>query len=89
MKIERTPSLLFQRRFRCRRRPRILRFLLFLLPDQTKPGALYEWYSVACEQALLFGRAKRVTRERASRPARSSRASTFHDIPQIESFLAG
>ena len=39
-----------------------------------------------CQQALLFGRAKRAARERASRIlSRASRASTFHDIPQIES----
>ena len=38
---------------------------------------------IACEQALLFGRAKRAARERASR------ACTFHDIPQMESLLAG
>ena len=45
---------------------------------------------VACEQALLFGRAKRAARERTSRLlSRASRASTFHDIPQIESLLAG
>ena len=48
--------------------------------------------TVACEQALLFGRAKRVAREGASPLAclsRASRASTFHDIPQMESLLAG
>ena len=37
---------------------------------------------LACEQAPLFGRAKRAARERAS-------VSTFHDIPQMESWLAG
>ena len=38
-----------------------------------------------CQQALLFGRAKRAARERASRLlSRASRVSTFHDIPQIE-----
>ena len=43
-----------------------------------------------CQQALLFGRAKQAARERASRIlSRASRASTFHDIPQIESLLAG
>ena len=57
---------------------------------------------LACEQALLFGRAKRAARERASereaardRPplsrlfSRASRASTFLDIPQMESLVAG
>ena len=56
---------------------------------------------IACEQALLFGRTKRSAREHASgrqRPSspplsrllsRSSRASTFHYIPQMESWLAG
>ena len=37
---------------------------------------------VACEQAPLFGRAKRAARERAS-------VCTFHDIPQMEKLLAG
>ena len=57
--------------------------------------------SIACEQALLFGRAKRAAREREGErrsregPAqsrllsRASRACTFHDIPQMESLLAG
>ena len=59
--------------------------------------------SIACEQALLFGRAKRAARERASELrnregppppqsrllSRASRACTFHDIPQMESLLAG
>ena len=49
---------------------------------------------LACEQALLFGRAKRAAREgargRQSRLlSRASRACTFHDIPQMESLLAG
>ena len=54
---------------------------------------------LACEQALLFGRAKPGARERASerrsregpapRSRVSSRACTFHDIPQMESLLAG
>ena len=46
---------------------------------------------LACEQALLFGRAKRAARERANAPRSrvSSRACTFHDIPQMESLLAG
>ena len=34
---------------------------------------------LACEQAPVFGRAKRVARERAS-------LSTSHDIPQMENF---
>ena len=42
------------------------------------------------QKALLFGRAKQAARERASRlVSRASRAFTFHDIPQIESLLAG
>ena len=58
--------------------------------------------SIACVQALLFGRAKRAARERAIEPrsrkgpppqslllSRASRACTFHDIPQMESLLAG
>ena len=54
--------------------------------------------SLACKQALLFVRAKRAKRERASEwrscegprlLSRASRASTFHDIPQMESLLAG
>ena len=61
--------------------------------------------NLACEQALLFGPAKRAARERASerrsrdgptpRPSqsrllsRASRACTFHDIPRMESLLAG
>ena len=54
---------------------------------------------IACEQALLFGRAKRAARERASERrsregqsrllSRASRACTFHDIPQMESLLVG
>ena len=54
---------------------------------------------IAWEQALLFGRAKRAARERASQRrsregqsrllSRASRACTFHDIPQMESLLVG
>ena len=47
---------------------------------------------IACEQALLFGRAKRAARERPPQSrllSRASRACTFHDIPQMESLLAG
>ena len=42
--------------------------------------------SIACEQALLSSRAKRAAQERVSR---ASRASTFQDIPQMKSLLAG
>ena len=73
-------------------------------------GAKAIYYSVniaiivlACEQALLFGRAKRAARartpERAAKPrgakglsrlpSRATCAFTFHDIPQMESLLAG
>ena len=48
--------------------------------------------SIACEQALLFGRAKRAARGRPLQSrllSRASRACTFHDIPQMESLLAG
>ena len=46
--------------------------------------------SLACEQALIFGREKRTARasSEAARPllsrllSRAFRASTFHDIPQ-------
>ena len=78
----------------------------------TKPDSRWTIYfcsvrsfllSIACEQALLFGRAKRAARERASELrnregppppqsrllSRASRACTFHDIPQMESLLAG
>ena len=51
-----------------------------------------EYRELACEQALLFGRAKRAALERASErrgreePARllsrASRACAFHDIPE-------
>ena len=57
---------------------------------------------VACEQALLLGRAKRDARERTTerrscegprgfRVSRShaSHTSSFHDIPQMEILLAG
>ena len=56
---------------------------------------------LASEQALLFGRAKRVSRERTSEPlsprgaplsrllSRVSRATSFHNIPQMENLLAG
>ena len=56
---------------------------------------------IACEQALLFGRAKRASRERASERrsckgtplslflSRASWTSTFFYIPQMESLLAG
>ena len=45
---------------------------------------------IACGQALLFGRVKRErASERRSRDSRTSRASTVHDIPQMESLLAG
>ena len=37
------------------------------------------YFLIACGQALLFGQAKRVARERFRV---SSRASTFHDIPK-------
>ena len=47
---------------------------------------------IACEQALEFRRAKRAALE-CPQPScllsRASRASTFHDIPHIESLLAG
>ena len=46
---------------------------------------------VACEQALLFGRAKQAVRGRPPQSrllSRASRACTFHDIPQMESLLA-
>ena len=45
----------------------------------TRALGLQVW--IACAQALLF--------ERAKRAARASRACTFHDIPQMESLLAG
>ena len=58
---------------------------------------------LAYKEALLFGRAKRAahagTPERAAKlrwakelsrlPSRATRACTFHDIPQMESLLAG
>ena len=56
---------------------------------------------IACEQALLFGRAKRASprahvRASGEGPrkgefvsASASLASTFQDIPQMESLLAG
>ena len=56
---------------------------------------------IACEQALLFGQAKRASprenvRARGEGPRKgefvcdsASLASTFHDIPQKESLLAG
>ena len=58
------------------------------------------YVKLACEQALLFGRAKRAARPRGAglslpQPpqsrllSRASRACTFHDIPQMESLLAG
>ena len=52
-----------------------------------KTGAFW----LACEQALLFGRANRAAWEHASVPRLrvSSRASTFQEIPQIENLLAG
>ena len=38
--------------------------------------------SLACMQALLFGRARRTVRERASeRRSREGPTTTFHDIP--------
>ena len=47
---------------------------------------------IACEQALEFRRAKRAALERPQ-PwrllSRASCASTFHDIPHIDSLLAG
>ena len=46
--------------------------------------------SLACMQALLFGRVKRTARERASdRRSREGPTTTFHDILQMESLLAG
>jgi len=51
---------------------------------------------LACEQALVFGRENARASGEAARGrglsrllSRASRASTFHDIPQMESFLAG
>ena len=72
----------------------------FRLTDQEKRERLLvveEACKCRCEQALLFGRAKRAARSRGkeilSLPrlplsrllSRASRASTFHDIPQVES----
>ena len=46
--------------------------------------------SLACMQALLFGRVKRTARERASdRRSREGPTTTFNDILQMESLLAG
>ena len=53
--------------------------------------------ALALEQALIFGREKRAAQERVSERrgregplplSRASSASTFHDIPQLESLLS-
>ena len=44
----------------------------------------YEWYSVACEQALLIGRAMRVTRERPSeRRSRAGQRAPLACLPRV------
>ena len=45
-------------------------FYLFTELSQLK--VVHVWASIACEQALLFGRVKRVSRERASARSRDS-----------------
>ena len=51
---------------------------------------LWAFRRSACGQSLLFGRVKRErASERRSRDSCAPRASTVHDIPQMESLLAG
>ena len=82
----------------------VTKFIKILACEQALRGAVAEGREMegelTCEQALLFGRAERAARQRASERrgrekdssrvlSRASRLCTFHDIPQMDSLLEG